>query len=89
MHRAILLYQYRISVSPQYHISVSIKRVFVHRRYKYLDTVFEHKQSYHVLTACSLTVSEECENKLKLNSHNDSKRHFVSKFLFSLFATVL
>ena len=41
-------YRYRFSVSPQYRVSVSIKRVFVHRRY--LDTVFKHEQSYQVLT---------------------------------------
>ena len=46
-------YRYRLSVSLQYRVSVSIKHVFVHRRYKYLDTVFEHDQSYQVLTACS------------------------------------
>ena len=65
-YRAILLHQYRLSVSLQYRISVSIKHVFVYRRYKYLDTVFEQDQSYQVLTACSFTVSEECE--MKLNS---------------------
>ena len=59
-YRAILLYRYRyrLSVSLQYRVSVSIKHVFVHRRYKYLDTVFEHDQSYQVLTAYSFTVSE-------------------------------
>ena len=67
-YRAILLYRYRyrLSVSLQYRVSLSIKHVFVHRRYKYLDTVFEQDQSYQVLTACSFTVSEECE--MKLNS---------------------
>ena len=50
-------------------ISVSIKGVFVHSRYEYLDTVFEHEQFYQVLSACSLTVFEECENKLKLFPH--------------------
>ena len=68
-------------------VSISIKRVFVHRRYKYLDTVFEYDQSYQVLTACSCTVSEECE--MKLDSLIDSKRRTVGKFLLSLFATVL
>ena len=57
-------YQYRFSVSPQYQYRIT----FVHGRYKYLDTVFEREQSYHVLTVCSLTVSKECENKLKLKS---------------------
>ena len=33
--------------------------------HKYLDIVFERDQSYQVLTAGSLTVSEECEMKLK------------------------
>ena len=82
-YRAILLYRYRhrLSVSLQYRVSVSIKHVFVHRRYKYLDTVFEQDQSYHVLTACS-TVSEECE--MKLNSLIDSKRRTVRKFPMSL-----
>ena len=50
---AILLYRYRLSVVLQYRKSVSIKHVFVHRRYKYLDTVFEHDESYQVLTASS------------------------------------
>ena len=50
---------------------------------------FELEQSYHVLTACSLTVSEECENKLKPNSLIDSKRRIVGKFLLSLFAIIL
>ena len=63
-------------------VSVSIKHVFVHRRYKYLDTVFEHDQFCQVLTACSFTVSEECEMKLK--SLIDSKRRTVRKFLLSL-----
>ena len=83
-YRAILLYRYRyrLSVSLQYRVSVPIKHVFVHRRYKYLDTVFEHDQSYQVLTACSFTVSEECE--MKLNSLIDSKRRTVHKFLLSL-----
>ena len=63
-------------------VSVSIKHVFVHRRYKYLDTVFEHDQSYQVLTSCSFTVSEECE--MKLNSLIDSKRRTVRKFILSL-----
>ena len=63
-------------------ISVSIKHVFVHRRYKYLDTVFEQDQSYQVLTACSFTVSEECE--MKLNFLIGSKRRTVRKFLLSL-----
>ena len=62
-------------------VSVSIKHVFVHRRYKYLDTVYEHDQSYQVLTACSLTVSEECE--MKLNSLIDSKRRTVRKLFLS------
>ena len=83
-YRAILLYRYRyrLSVSLQHRVSVSIKHVFVHRRYKYLDTVFEHDQSYQVLTACSVTVSQECE--MKLNSLIDSKRRSVRKFLLSL-----
>ena len=63
-------------------VSVSIKHVFVHRRYKYLDTVFEHDQSYLVLTACSFTVSEECE--MKLNYLIDSKQRTVRKFFLSL-----
>ena len=71
---------YRLSVSLQYREST--KHVFVHRRYKYLDTVFELDQSYQVLTACSFTVSEECEMKLK--SLIDSKRRTVRKFLLSL-----
>ena len=75
-------YRYRLSVSLQYGVSVSIKHVFVHGRYKYLDTVFEHDQSYQVLTACSITVSEECE--MKLTSLIDSKRRTVRKFLLSL-----
>ena len=64
-YRAILLhrYRYRFNVSLQYRVLESIKRVFVHRRCKYLDNVFKHDQSYQMLTACSLTVSEECENK--------------------------
>ena len=73
---------YRLTVSLQYRVSVSIKRVFVHRRYKYLDTVLEHDQFYHVLSACSFMVSEECE--MKLNSLIDSKRRTVRKFLLSL-----
>ena len=83
-YRAILFYRYRyrLSVSLQYRVSVPIKHVFVHRRYKYLDPVFEHDQSYQVLTACSFTVSEECE--MKLNSLIDSKRRTVHKFLLSL-----
>ena len=81
-YRAILLYRYRLSVSLQYRVSVSIKHVFVHRRCKYLDTIFEHDQSYQVLTACSFTVSEECE--MKLNSLIDSKRRTVRKILLSL-----
>ena len=83
-YSAILLYRYRyrLSVSLQYRVSVSIKHVFVHRRYKYLDTVFEHDQSCQVLTACSFTVSEECE--IKLNSLIDLKRRTVRKFLLSL-----
>ena len=82
--RAILLYRYRyrLSVSLQYRVLVSIKHVFVHHRYKYLDIVFEHDQPYQVLTACSFTVSEECE--MKLNSLIDSKRRTVHKFLLSL-----
>ena len=82
-YRAILLYRYRypLSVSLQYRVSVSIRHTFVHRRYKYLDTVFEHDQSYQVLTVCSFTVSEECE--MKLNSLIDSKRRTVRKFLSS------
>ena len=81
---AILLYRYRyrLSVSLQYRVSVSIKHVFLHRQYKYLDTVFEQDQSYQVLTACSYMVSEECE--MKLNSLSDSKRRAVRKFLLSL-----
>ena len=75
-------YRYRLSVSLQYRVSVSIKHVFVHCRYKYLDTVFEHDQSYQVLTACSFTVSEECE--MKLTFLIDSKRRSVRKFLLSL-----
>ena len=51
-------------------IESMIKHVFVHRQYKYLDTVFEHDQSYQVLTARSFTVFEECE--MKLNSLIDS-----------------
>ena len=39
-------------------------------------------RSYQVLTACSFTVSEECE--MKLNSLIDSKRRTVGKFLISL-----
>ena len=54
----------------------------MHRRYKYLDTVFEFDQSYQELTACSFAISEECE--MKLNSFIDSKRHTVCKFLLSL-----
>ena len=54
----------------------------MHRRYKYLDTVFEQDQSYQVLTACSFTVSEECE--MKLNSLIESERRTVRKFLLSL-----
>ena len=77
-YRAILLY--RLSVSLQYRVSV--KRVFVHRRFKYLDTVFKHDQFYQVLSACSFMVSEECE--MKLNSLIDSKRRTVRKFLLSL-----
>ena len=50
----LYLYRYRLSVSLQYRVLVSIKHVFVHRRYKYLDTVFEQDQSYQVLTACSI-----------------------------------
>ena len=56
--------------------------VFVHRRYKHLDTVFEQGQSYQVLTACLFAVSKECE--MKLNSLIDSKRRTVRKFLLSL-----
>ena len=82
MYRAILLYRYRLSVSLQYRVLVSIKHVFVHCECKYLDTVFEHNQSYQMLTSCSFTVSEECE--MKLNSLIDSKRHTVRKFLLSL-----
>ena len=52
-YHVILLYRYRLSALLQYRVSVSIKHVFVHRRYKYLDTVFEHDESYQVLTACS------------------------------------
>ena len=63
-------------------VSVSIKQVFVHRRYKYLDTGFKHDHSCQVLTACSFTVSEECE--MKLNSLIDAKRRTVRKFLLSL-----
>ena len=63
-------------------MSVSINHVFVHHRYKYLDTVFEHDQSYQVLTACSFTVSEECE--MKLNYLIDSKQCTVRKLLLSL-----
>ena len=88
-YRAILLYRYRyrLSVSLQYRVSVSIKHVFVHRRYKYLNTVFEHDQSYHVLTACSFTVYEECE--MKLNSLIDSKTYCPQiSLITSLFATV-
>ena len=83
-YRAILLYRYRyrLSVQLQYRLSVSIKHVFEHRRYKYLDTVFEHDQSYQVLTACLFMVSEECE--IKRNSPVDSKRRTVRKFLLSL-----
>ena len=81
-YRAILLYRYRLSVSLQYRVSVSIKHVFEHRRYKYLDTVFEHDQSYQVLTARLFTVSEERE--MKLNFPIDSKRRTVRKFLISL-----
>ena len=83
-YRTIFLYRsrYRLSVSLQYRVLISIKHVFVHQRYKYLDTVFEQDQSYHVLTACSFTVSEECEMKLK--SLIDSKRRTVCKFLLSL-----
>ena len=84
---AILLYRYRyrLSVFLQHRVSVSIKRVFVHRRYKYLDTVFEHDQFYQVLSAFSFMVSEECEmNLMKLNSLIDSKRRTVRKFLLSL-----
>ena len=54
----------------------------MHRRYKYLDTVFEHDQSYQVLTARLFTVSEECE--MKLNSLIDSKRRTARKFLLLL-----
>ena len=53
-------------------VSVWIKHVFEHRRYKYFDTVFEQDQSYQVLTACSFTVSEECE--MKISPLIDSKR---------------
>ena len=83
-YRAIFLYRYRyrLSVFLQYRVSVSIKRVFVHRRFKYLDTVFEHDQFYQVLSACSFMVFEECE--MKLNSLIDSKRRIVHKFLLSL-----
>ena len=86
-YRAILLYRYRyrLSVSLQYRVSVSIKHVFVHRRYKYCDTVFEQDQSYQVLNACSFTVSEECE--MKLNSLIDSKRRSSSSSVF-YFCTV-
>ena len=62
--------------------TVLIKLVFVHRRYKYLNTVFEHNQSAQVLTVCLFTDSEECE--MKLNSLIDSKRGAVRKFLLSL-----
>ena len=51
---------------------------FVHRRYKYLDIVLEHDQSYHVLTACLFMVFEECE--MKLNSLIYSKRRTVRQF---------
>ena len=73
---------YRFSVSLQYRVSISINGIFVHRRYKYLDTVFEHDQSCQVLTVCSFAVSEECE--MKLNSLTDLKRRTVRKFLLSL-----
>ena len=81
---AILLYRYRdrLSVSLQYRVSVLIEHVFVHRRYKYLDTVFEYDQSYQVLTACSFTVSKERE--MKLTFLIDSKRRTTRKFLLSL-----
>ena len=59
-----------------------MKHVYVHRRYKYLDTVFEHDQSYQVLTACSVTVSQEC--KMELNSVIYLKKRTVRKFLLSL-----
>ena len=78
----IARYWYRLSVSLQYRVSVSIKRVFVHCRYKYLDTVFEHDQFYQVLSACSFMVPEVCE--MKLSSLIDSKRRTVRKFLLSL-----
>ena len=71
-----------ISINCFTTVSVSIKNAFVHRRYKYLDTIFEQDQSYQVLTACSFTVSEECE--MKLNSLIDLKRRAVRKFLLSL-----
>ena len=64
-YSAILLYgyRYRLGVSLQYRVSVSIKHVFVHSRYKYLDAVFEQDQSYQVLTSCSIMVFEKCEMK--------------------------
>ena len=61
--------------------SVSIKHMFVHCLYKYLDTVFDREQSYQVLTASSVMVSEEC--KMKLNSLIDLKQRSVCKFLLS------
>ena len=73
------LYRRYVSRDTFVSISVSIKHVFVNRRYKYLDTVFEHDQSYQVLTACSFTVSEECE--MKLTFLIDSKRRTVREFL--------
>ena len=80
-YRAIILYRYRhrLIVSLQYRVSVSIKHVFMHRRYKCLDTVFEQDQSHQMLTARSFKISEECE--MKLNSLVDSKRRIVHKFL--------
>ena len=81
---AVSRYLYRRYVSSDtfVSISVSIMHVFVHRRCKYLNTVFEQDQSYRVLTACSFTISEESE--MKLNSLIDSKRRTVRKFLLSL-----
>ena len=83
---AIRIARYFVSISVSIKcfttVSVSTKHVFAHCRYKYFDTVFEHNQSYQVLTACSCTVSQECE--MKLNSLIHSKQRTVRKFLLSL-----